>query len=116
MDAHRIHGLPPSAWYIEEFITEAEEEYLLKKVRSDSHSSWRDLLTVRSCFVAFLALSIGSTFPLRSLGSPHRYPTISSHLPLAPIRQIAESPVPRWKTTPTGRRYVPSSALLLYQC
>ncbi|KAI5450403.1 hypothetical protein NCC49_003028 [Naganishia albida] len=48
MDAHRIQALPPSAWYIEDFVSEAEEEYLLKK--------------------------------------------------------IAESPVPRWKTTPTGRR------------
>lgn len=29
----RIQGLPPSAWYVEDFVSEAEEEYLLRKVR-----------------------------------------------------------------------------------
>ena len=31
-DIHHIAGLPPSAWYIPNFISEAEEEYLLRKV------------------------------------------------------------------------------------
>jgi hypothetical protein len=30
---HRLSGLPPEAFYIPDFITEHEEEYLLKKVR-----------------------------------------------------------------------------------
>ncbi|KAJ9112293.1 hypothetical protein QFC19_000712 [Naganishia cerealis] len=30
---HRIPGLPPTAYYIPSFISEAEEEYLLRKVR-----------------------------------------------------------------------------------
>lgn len=36
---HRIPGLPPTAYYIPSFISEAEEEYLLRKVRC-RHSSF----------------------------------------------------------------------------
>lgn len=33
---HRLDGLPPEAIYVPNFITEYEEEYLLKRVRSRS--------------------------------------------------------------------------------
>jgi hypothetical protein len=36
---HRLEGLPPEAIYIPNFITEYEEEYLLKRVRSRSSYS-----------------------------------------------------------------------------
>jgi hypothetical protein len=35
--AHRLEGLPPEAFYVPSFITEYEEEYLLKRVRSRSN-------------------------------------------------------------------------------
>lgn len=36
---HRLEGLPPEAIYVPNFITEYEEEYLLKRVRSRSSYS-----------------------------------------------------------------------------
>lgn len=66
-----LPGLPPAAWYIPEFVTTAEEAYLVRKVRP-------------RC--------------------PRRVSSRRSVALTCPSAQIAESPLPRWKPTPTGRR------------
>lgn len=74
-ETHRIQGLPPSAWYVEDFISEAEEEYLLRKVRRPVFDGYRFSVLIL-CF---------PRSPLRSVARPvlfstamHRSLTMSS--------------------------------------
>ncbi|GHJ84485.1 hypothetical protein NliqN6_0887 [Naganishia liquefaciens] len=46
-DAHHIPGLPPSAWYFPNFISEAEEEYLQRKIAESPLPRWKTVASGR---------------------------------------------------------------------
>nr|XP_019008653.1 uncharacterized protein I206_06335 [Kwoniella pini CBS 10737]OCF47434.1 hypothetical protein I206_06335 [Kwoniella pini CBS 10737] len=43
----RIQNVPPAAYYIPDFITKEEEEYLLRKVEESPQPKWRKVGTGR---------------------------------------------------------------------